>query len=166
MPIWSTGEASRRNANSRAGEARTARDRRARAAALEGARAGRAADAPLPPLRSAAADRGDRRGTRRPAAPVPLAPAGACGSPLRRPRTHRRRMVAPPRQWRADARLLPRRGYPGSPLLALSPRALRRKARPALVYPRGTPMNDTPETCPETGFAQLVAATKDRKSAV
>src|SRR3546814_20492702 len=68
-------------------------------------------------------------------------------------------MVAPPRQWRADARLLPRRGYPGSPLLALSPRALRRKARPALVYPRGLRMNDTPEPCPETGFAQLVAAT-------
>src|SRR3546814_8803400 len=68
-------------------------------------------------------------------------------------------MVAPPRQWRADARLLPRRGYPGSPLLALSPRALRRKARPALVYPRGLRMNDTPETCPETGFAELVAAT-------
>src|SRR3546814_17190191 len=76
----------------------------------------------------------------------------SCGSPLRRPRTHRRRMVAPPRQWRADARLLPRRGYPGSPLLALSPRALRRKARPALVYPRGLRLNDTPETCPETGL--------------
>src|SRR3546814_5111813 len=91
---------------------------------------------------------------------VPLAPAGACGSPLRRPRTHRRRMVAPPRQWRADARLLPRRGYPGSPLLALSPRALRRKARPALVYPRGLRMNDTPETFPETGFAELVPATQ------
>src|SRR3546814_17543423 len=67
-------------------------------------------------------------------------------------------MVAPPRQWRADARLLPRRGYPGSPLLALSPRALRRTAPHALVYPRGLRMNDTPATCPETRLADLVAA--------
>src|SRR3546814_7262463 len=64
-------------------------------------------------------------------------------------------MVAAPRQWRADARLLPRRGCAGPPILALPPRPLRRKTRPALVYPRGLRMSDTPEA----GFAELVAAT-------
>src|SRR5690606_25926616 len=127
------------------------------AAALAGARGGRTADTPFPSLRPAAADRGDRRGARRPPAAFPLAPRLSRGPPLRRPRAHRCRMVAPPRQWRADARLLPRRGCAGSPLLALPPRSLRRKARPALVYPRGLRMSDTPE--PETGFAELVAAT-------
>src|SRR3546814_1074317 len=58
----------------------------------------------------------------------------------------------PPRSTRTDTL------FPYTTLFR-SPRALRRKARPALVYPRGLRMNDTPETCPETGFAELVAAT-------
>src|SRR3546814_11275916 len=64
-------------------------------------------------------------------------------------------MVAAPRQWRADARLLPRRGCAGPPILALPPRPLRRTTRPALVYPRGLRMSDPPEA----GFAELVAHT-------
>src|SRR3546814_10449371 len=66
-------------------------------------------------------------------------------------------MVAPPRQQGADARLLPRRGCPGPPLLAVSPWALRRKARSALVYPRAVRMSECP--APPPAFAELVAAT-------
>src|SRR3546814_2627653 len=57
----------------------------------------------------------------------------------------------------AVARLLPRRVCPGPPLLAVSPWALRRKARSALVYPRAVRMSECP--APPPAFAELVAAT-------
>src|SRR3546814_4040340 len=66
-------------------------------------------------------------------------------------------MVAPPRQCRPDPRLLPRRGRAGPPLLVVPSRALRRKARSALVYPRAVRMSE--QAAPPPAFAEMVAAT-------
>ncbi|RYD45724.1 MAG: DNA polymerase III subunit alpha [Sphingomonadales bacterium] len=43
--------------------------------------------------------------------------------------------------------------------MAFPPRPLRRKARPALVYPRGLRVTDESDLSPDPGFAELVAAT-------
>src|SRR3546814_17784925 len=69
-------------------------------------------------------------------------------------------MVAPPRQCRPDPRLLPRRGRAGPTLLVVPSRALRRKARSALVYPRAVRMSE--QAAPTPAFAELVAATNYR----
>src|SRR3546814_14045912 len=66
-------------------------------------------------------------------------------------------MVAPPRQCRPDPRPLPRRGRAGPPLLVVPSRALRRKARSALVYPRAVRMSE--QAAPPPAFAEMVAAT-------
>src|SRR3546814_12210343 len=66
-------------------------------------------------------------------------------------------MGGAPRKEGGEARLFPRRGWPGPALLAVSPWALRRKARSALVYPRAVRMSECP--APPPAFAELVAAT-------
>ena len=96
---------------------------RARGEGLGLCRSRRGAEPAAAAVRAARADRDAGGSSRRAAAALPLAPRAARSRRDRGPRTHRRALVAAPR--RAHARLFPRRGIFGTPLLALPRGAVR-----------------------------------------